>query len=200
MKLSKQALIALGITSAGLLGCVTTEMPSDGALTRTQLDKMLNELAKKKVSRQEIISACCYMTMPSPERIDYLCPLCKTKTHHAKQYSVACAESVDWYRQQIKDIKELGLDIALDETDLCSQCRRDKTTNTINFYIIVWVDNRAMRTQLEYDDFEKIIAFLKKENTYSFEERPLKDALPRIRKILGMDGGGTTPKPGGLKK
>ena len=133
-----------------------------------------------------------------PERIEYVCPVCKKKTIHTKWENVGPVEYINGYhrqigyRQQIKRIKELGVDAMLDETDLCNQCRLDKTTETTDFYIVVTVEGRSVRTQLEEYDLEKVIAFLEKKDVWGdiFEEtRPLKDELPRIRKILGMDGG-----------
>jgi len=196
MKLSKQALIALGITGAGVLGCVHTEL--EGALTREQLDKMLEETAKKKVKKTEPIFACCYIPCCPPGRIDYICPFCKTKTHHAERENIKYVEDVDWYRQEMKCIKELNLDAALDETDLCSQCRRDKDTNATNLYILVWVDKQVVRTPLKKHDLTKIIAFLEKKDVWVGEcdaTYPLKDELPRIRAILGLEEDGKQGVP-----
>jgi len=180
MKLSKQALIALGVTSVGLL--------SAEDLTRKQLDKMLEETAKNPVTSTLSPGAMCYRMSLPPERTEYNCPLCKTKTLYAKWENTG----ENGYRQQIKRIRELGLDAALDETDLCSQCRRDKTTGSVKFHILVKVDDRSVRTQLEVYDLTKVIAFLEKKDVWKADNEathPLKDALPRIRKILGMEKG-----------
>ena len=183
MKLSKQALIALGITGVGML--------SAEDLTREQLNRMLEATATNPVTSALSPGACCYDMAAPPERIEYLCPLCKTKTLHAKWQNVGLVQNASQYRQQLKRIKELGLNATLDETDLCSQCRRDKTTDKVNFYILVTVGDRMVRTQLEGADLDKIIAFLEKKDVWADDmgaTRPLKAMLPRIRKILGTDG------------
>jgi len=186
MNLSKQALIALGVTGAGVLGCSRTE------LTREQLDKMLEETAKRPVTSELSLGALCYEMAAPPERIEYHCPLCKTKTLHAKWENVGSVQKVNRLRQQMKRIKELKLDAMLDETDLCNQCRRDKATDTMDFYILVTIDKRLVRTKIGYYDLSQIIAFLEKKDVWKADNDatyPLKDELPRIRTILGMDGG-----------
>ena len=206
MKLLRQALIALGITSVGLTGCVDTktfttsevtetETVKDITLTREQLDKMLEEIAKKPAKPVTTHEAMCYMMFLPPERMEYLCPLCNTKTLHAKKEDVNLAKRGQWYGYLVEDINRLGVTVTLDATDLCSQCRQDKATDSMNFYIEVRVGERVIRTLVEDDDFFKIIAFLEKEDTWETSEgftttvRPLKPELPRIRKILGMDDG-----------
>jgi len=194
MKLSRQALIALGITGAGVLGCSHTE------LTRAQLDKMLEETAKKPVPSELDPGAMCYSRGFASETIEYLCPVCKTITHHAKYENKEYASDVGGYRQQVKRIKKLGLNATLDETDLCSQCRQDKTTDTVKFYLVVRVDKREVRTQLRWSELNMVIAFLEKKNTWKTPndiERPLKDpySLFRIRTILGMKEDGKQDVP-----
>ena len=90
----------------------------------------------------------------------------------------------------MKRIKELGLDAALDETDLCSQCRKDKTTDTVNLFLIVWVGEQTTRTSIDDSDLRKITAFLEKKDVWTSSNEgthPLKPELPRIRKILGIN-------------
>jgi len=186
MKLSKQVLIALGVASAGIL-------PAKD-LTREQLDKMLEETAKNPVTSALHPGAACYAPVPLPLRIEYVCPLCKAKTLHAEWKNVNRVQQADRFRQQMKRIKQLHLDAALDETDLCSHCRRDKDTDTVEFHIVVWVNERAVRTVLEWADLSKLIAFLERKDVWdggAGGTRPLKDELPRIRTILGE--GATTP-------
>jgi len=185
MKLSKQALIALGITSAGVL--------PDGALAQEHLDRMLAQVAETPSTSTTEIGAMCYVIMMPLERMDYVCPLCKTKTHHESENWGEPKWQVEKYRKQMKHVKELGAEAALDETDLCSQCRRDKDTDTnaANLYILVWVDKRVVRTQLKKHDLTKVIAFLEKKDVWldGEDEYPLKGSLPRIRTILGLDRG-----------
>jgi len=187
MKLSKQALIALGITGAGVLGCSRTE------LTREQLDKMLMETAKKPVTSALSDGAPCYSMMVPVGSIEYLCPVCKTKTHHAKRKNKEDVINASWYREKMKRIQKLGLNATLDETDLCSQCRQDKTTDTVDFYILVTADKRSVRTRLNFSELDMLIAFLEKKDVWKTENdiiRPLKGKLPRLFEILGMDTDG----------
>ena len=185
MKLSKQALIALGVTGTGVL--------SAADLTREQLNQMLEETAKNPVTSKLSPAAMCYRMAAPLERIEYTCPLCKAKTLHAKRETAwRIYRDLEGYRQKMKRIKELGLDAALDETDCCSQCRKDKTTEDINFRILVTVGNRMIRTELEVYDLNKIVAFLERKDIWEGGQgstHPLKPELPRIRAILGMERG-----------
>ena len=209
MKLSKEVLIALGITGIGL-GCVHTE--SGGPLTREQLDRMLEEMAKTPIASTPFRGAMCYMSLGPrsscltlfdalmrprpPERVKYLCPVCKTKTYHTS-YTVrrlqVIIHTTGGFRQtnhlqwSMERIKELGVDAVLDVSDLCSKCRQDKNTDTVNFYILITEGERSIRTQLEPYDLLKIIAFLNKED--------IGDDELRIRKILGMDDDGKQDAP-----
>ena len=191
MKLSKQALIALGVASVGMMGCSEAEKPSaDGTLARKQLDKMLEELAKNPVKSELRPGACCYMPISQPMRIEYLCPVCNAKTYHTKWENINDVQKANRYRQKIQHIKKLGVNAALDETDLCSQCRQDKSKDETSIYLNVTVDKRVIRTQLLHDDLDKLIAFFEKKDVWVSDNgatRSLKDEIPRIRQILGME-------------
>jgi len=203
MKLSKQTLIALGITTVGLTGYAETEIPQgetvktetvrDITLTRAQLDKVLTEIAKKPAAKTTTYNAMCYMMSDLPERMEYLCPVCSSKTLYEKK-NVSLASHGEYNSYLIDHIKKLGVDASLDATDLCSQCRKNKTTTKADFYIEVRMGDRLTRTLLKPDDLTKIIAFLEKKDTWETSKKlfettvkPLKPELPRIRQILGLD-------------
>ena len=229
MKLTRRALIALGIASVGGMGCSKsktsvapqtrtiasqdtvvshdgihtdgTQVP-DKPLTRKQLDTMLEKLAKKPVQKASEIGAMCYEPRAYHTRIDYICPVCGTKTHYAeKAETMIAVDAVRFFRQQMKRIQALGVNATLDETDLCSQCRKDKTTSEINYSIVVSLDQRTVRTPFQYGDYgselDMVIAFLEKKDVYTpsycgyygplKDKYPLQPHIPRIRKILGVD-------------
>jgi len=179
MRLSGQALLAVGITGAGMLAAEE--------LTREKIDQMLKDLVAKPVQK-EMPGASCYKPAPPAERMEYTCPLCKTKTLHEKE-QVKHVRAADRYRRQMARVKELGLDAALDETDLCAKCRKDKASDARQFHIIIWRDDRAIRTRLEHTDLSVLIAFLEKKDVWTSDnggKYPLQRELPRIREILGM--------------
>lgn len=188
MRLSRQVLLALGVTGAGVL--------SAEQLTRKQLDQLLDEMAKSPDISQLRPGACCYRPAPAPVRIEYVCPLCKAKTLYENGSSAnrwKLDKELERYRQQVRRVRELGLDVSLDETDFCSQCRQDKDTEELAFAILVTVGDRSARTRLESNDLIKLIAFLEKKDVWKDGIDgiyPLKNELPRIRKMLGLDGDG----------
>jgi len=130
------------------------------------------------------------------ERALYRCPLCQTETHHEDGNAVL-ANGLGVYRASMRRIKELErefeLEIALDETDLCRQCRhRGKITAPAKLYIYAWFDNRCTHTLAEVYDLEKIVALLQRDDVWVIRkdgvttEMPLAPGRPRIRKILGL--------------
>lgn len=194
MKLTKEILIALGITGAGALSAEN--------LTREQIDKMLEELVAKPtqrivrggLTREELrgelmvereVMAMCYRNGPPRDYSPYFCPTCQTRTLHTSGYA-----ETGLYRQQVKRINELGLNVKLYESAMCSQCSKDKTKKP-SVYLEVRTGDRVKRTKLRDDDLPKLIAFLEGQDTYMWPnddtERGLRYEVGRIGELLGIE-------------
>jgi len=175
-------------TLSAFLAALTAGNLSAENLTREQIDKFLDELAEKPAPDAKIFEGVsCYDMMMPPDRIEYVCPVCGEKTIHAHK---GFYKEPTWsLRHQTKRIKELGLDIKLDETDLCNQCRLDKNTDTIQYYIVVNLDGKIKRSLVKENDWEILIAFLEGKNAWEPDGgiEPLKPHLPRIRELLGIE-------------
>ena len=79
--------------------------------------------------------------------------------------------------------------LLLDETDFCSHCRLDKTTDTIQLYIHR-LNDRENRLVLKENDLNILIAFLEKKDVWDDEfgnEHSLQSVIPRLRVLLGID-------------
>ena len=132
------------------------------------------------------------MAVP-PDRAEYVCPVCGTKTlyvregDHSWRHWFVIHSALSKYRKHCEELRELGWDVTLDESFLCSKCRKPKEPQDL--VLVVTIDKKATRTQYESDDLEKLVAFAKKKRTWKTaqdRERPLKDELPRLRKLLGV--------------
>jgi len=182
MKLSKQILIALGITGAGVL--------SAEHLTREQIDKMLETLFLKERPKTFSFGAMCYAGGPRYMAITYDCPKCQTKTYHPG-YRI---EGRGTYRQHIDRLKELGLDVTWDESCLCSQCCKDKNVDKAGVYFEVRIGESVKRTRLDIDDVFKLTAFLEGKEFWSdgkVDNRLLRHQINRIGEILGIEDSDT---------
>jgi len=194
MKRSKQILIALGIVCViGLMGCRTVEVSSGKMLTREQLDTMLEALLQNKWPET-------LWERPSkserPDFIDFVCPLCKTETRLSRERADGLWGIENSYRQYMNRIRELGLDATLDETDTCSQCRKDKNQYLSFFYIEVRLDGRVTRTWLRGGELTMLVAFLEGKYVYAFppgsdRQMLLFMKINRIGKILGVEDSDT---------
>ena len=205
MKLSRQALIALGIAGAGMVGHLNAEALAEGeTLTRKQLNTLLDSLAEKTESSKSQLSpgASCYAPYPWYGRSEYVCPLCKKKTLHESTKEAERKEAlalIGWklrlMRKHVEEINALEVKVWLDETDLCSHCQRDKDKANPDIYLLVSTTSenekgKNTRTSITEDDLRKLIAFLKKQDrwkNYYDAEYLLKPELPRIRQILGLE-------------
>jgi DNA-directed RNA polymerase subunit RPC12/RpoP len=137
------------------------------------------------------MGAMCYeMSMP-PDRAEYVCPTCGTKTIHALNQLTggwdAPALSIKQYRTYIEQLNKLGLVSKLDETYLCSACKKEGVSG---LFLEVTVKGRVIRTALQGDeDLRKLIAFVQGDLVWKGDrgcEIPLKPALPRIKQLLGV--------------
>ena len=201
-----------------LLGALAAGGISAEGLTQKKLDSLLKQLAQKPVPNNLSPGAMCYMVDMPPERIEYVCPVCNSKTIIAeKQRWLFIGNRLGTYRRQMRQLKTIrlgatldkrstrrqiqqikarGLDATLDERSLCETCRaKMKPSPEIgDFFIEVTIGGKTTRTKIEDDDFPILIAFLKKKDRWEAgngSELPLKDELPRIRQLLGMPE--TTP-------
>ena len=180
----KELLIAaLGISISGTLH----------AATRQEVDKLLDKLSKRPIPKNLSLGASCYVTAVTPERQEYVCPVCGTKTfysreeEHSRQSHYVIYNLLRKYRKDCEELRNLNWDVTLDETFLCSKC--SKPDQPQEFILSVTIDGKTARTKMESNDLQKLIAFAKKRLTWKNDqddEFPLKKELPRIRKLLGI--------------
>jgi DNA-directed RNA polymerase subunit RPC12/RpoP len=193
-------LAAMGISSL-TPGCVPTgtedPTPADPQPTgqvaskKIDVDRLLKRVAEQPVPESLNPGAMCYAMMAPPDRAEYVCPTCGTKTIHALNQLTggwdAPALSIKSYRTYIEQLNKLGLVSKLDESYLCSACKKEGVSG---LFLDVTVKGRVIRTALQGDeDLRKLIAFVQGDLVWKGDrgcEIPLKPALPRIKQLLGV--------------
>ena len=96
-------------------------------LSSDELKTMLNELAASTEPAEdpqmglEIRSTTCIFGTPRPEGFEYVCGKCGTHTAYP-QNCMRMADILARFREDTAGLKNLGLDITLDESALCPKC------------------------------------------------------------------------------
>jgi DNA-directed RNA polymerase subunit RPC12/RpoP len=192
-------LAAMGLASL-TPGCVKTggesisttdpQLKGVEAASKPDIDKLLKRLAEKPVPTKLSFGAMCYdMAMP-PERAEYVCAICGTKTIHSTKQLGGWdnpALSFQNYRANLEQLRKLGVDAKLDESYLCSKCKKEGESA---LFLEVTINKRVVRNALvDVNDLRKLIAFVQGNLVWKGEqdrEFPLKPELPRIRQLLGV--------------
>ena len=183
--MKKELLIAaLGIGVSGALD----------AATQQEVERLLAKIAKSPAPKNLLPGACCYEPAGVTDRMEYVCPVCGTKTlyHLSSEESLWKRQSLvdselNSYRKHCATLRKLGWKVKLDETFLCSKCRKAEQPEEL--FLEVTIDGKTTRSKLEYGDLEKLVAFAEKKLVWPTNygaTMPLKDELPRIRELLGI--------------
>lgn len=181
-------------------GPVTT-VPSSKTLSRQDIEKQLAYIAKSPPPKNLAVGAMCYDIAGPPERIDYVCPVCGEKTLYVMERTadgqidqqqwktagtVQALESLRRLTQQIDK-----LEVTLDESQFCSHCSpgiEDPRVALVVDYPDTPEPHRAW--DISVQDLQILQAFSKGQLKYTDpldSERPLKDTLPRLEELLGVD-------------
>lgn len=182
-----------GCVKTGGQGDVTTNPQPNGEVSakKVDVDRLLKRLAEQPAPESLNPGAMCYAMMAPPDRAEYVCPTCGAKTIHAldqlERGWEAPALSVKHYRTYIEQLNKLGLAAKLDESYLCSACKKEGVSG---LFLDVTSKGRVVRTALKGDaDLRKLIAFVQGDLIWKGDrgtELPLKPELPRIRQLLGV--------------
>ena len=154
----------------------------------------------------------CYDMLAQVRRTEYVCSKCGKKILHIKGGKLEKAKDEEYHRWGLSEVRELKLDATLKRRGICETCAKDAglAAETFGFYVDITLNDTTTRTLLQADDWEKLIAFLKGEDTWEKEhsfistewvtgedggdikreeegEYPLKPEIPRICALLGID-------------
>ena len=164
-------------------------------LNRQELDKKLQALEKAPAPTQLAPGAMCYAPPPPRQQTSYTCPKCGEKTIYANAdngfWKVGDAEAM---RRTAKAIQAKGLDVSLDESAFCQKCGKDIKEKTFVLEVKWPGQEKSHRATLQgTTDLQILLEFLDGKDKHDAGpggEKPMKDYLPRLRKLLGVDAAG----------
>ena len=161
---------------------------------KVDVDRLLKRLSEKPVPKTLAHGASCYMLDMPPDRAEYVCIDCGTKTIHSiKQNPLARgwdspALTVKYYRPYIEQLKKLGLNVKLDESCLCSKCQKEGQSSIV---LEVAIKGHVTRNPIyDINNLQILIAFVQGDLVWKGSHKdvfPLKPELPRIRQLLGIE-------------
>lgn len=169
------------------LGLACTSVWSAETVTRDKINALLKDLADKPAPTNLAPAAMCYKMAAPPQRAEYVCPTCGAKTLHKANTAKDATWTLESFRASTKKLVELGLTAKLDETFLCSACR--KKDGPDKFFLEVTMDGKVTRSSIQWKDFALLASFLSGKKVWQGDfgkEFPLKGELPRVRQLLGV--------------
>ena len=157
------------------------------ALSRKEIIKKLNKLSKTEAPAKLAEGAMCYKMAGPPERAEYVCPICGTKTLYTNDTWTITRE-IPSCRSIISDLK--AIDIKLDESQFCKKCS-PKIKDPALCIELKYIDEteKHKTCNISSMDLDLVSEFLKGKITHigqTGEETPLKEYLDRIKTVLDI--------------
>lgn len=164
------------------------DTPKNKLYTKEELLQKLSYLSKTPAPKELKEGAMCYKPAGrSQSTIDYICPICGTKTVYTSGQTWFLWRDLPACRSIVKNLK--GLDATLDETTYCKKCNKTKATPELCL-IIHYPDKTEQKTcgidrsSLQY--LEEFLSGSLKYHTETDTELPLKDHIGEIERLLGI--------------
>ncbi len=168
-----------------------------GSMDRDAIYRMLSRVEKME-EPELVMGAMCYEPVAMPAVAEYLCPVCGEKTVYDTSddafYTITGLFETRALFAVLDSVSTL--DMALDESSLCSACRSDSTTEPALVLRVTWDDGRTHSSPVTAEDLRMLTGFMSGRLDYvSVNDGtfPLRQNLDRIREILGMDPEGGAP-------
>ncbi len=192
--------VLLALLTFGAAGC--SRKPADSqnsrnpvtvhsihAMSKGEIEKMLRRLETQKAPKPKM-GAMCYDVAAPPSRAEYVCPRCGEKTLYTSGDTEFIARELEACRREFDMLKkETKLPISLDESSYCGHCSPNARQHQLIFSITY--DNGRTHTDspITCQDIQMLKAFLQERLSYPTsygEYRPLKEQLPRLMELLGV--------------
>ena len=159
--------------------------------SRSDIMKRLKELAKSPAPKNLQMGAMCYEMASPPERVEYVCPVCGSKTLYPNPGNseilyfiglelVAC-------RQKAKKITKVK--IVLDESQFCRKCKPDVKLPQLCLTIHYPDQTKHSVCKISEEDLDLISEFFAGSDKHKLDndaEIPLKDYIKRLEELLGI--------------
>jgi predicted RNA-binding Zn-ribbon protein involved in translation (DUF1610 family) len=160
-----------------------------GLLNKSEIEKRLSQIEKRNAPEPKM-GAMCYKVAAPPNRVEYVCPKCGEKTLYKDQTAYfidrqlpACKRIFETLDTALKGY------ISLDESSFCRKCSPDSKTPEL-LLRIKYDDGDSHSSPIDSDEeIRMVVDFLKGKLTYTTSndsEMPLKEKLPRLRKLMGV--------------
>ena len=127
-----------------------------------------------------------------PSVLEYVCPDCGGKTVYGYDYSSSfyALQDIASARQIFAGLDSVSeLEMSLDESSFCSECRSDSTGDPALVLRIVWDDGSTHEAPVSLEDLRMLTGFLSGGLEYSTSNDgtvPLKTGLDHLRELLGV--------------
>lgn len=190
--MDKKILSLLGLSLA-FSGCEKEQPVTKGKerwryLQQNEWESQLQKVAETPAPKNLEFGAMCYEIAFYEQNV-YNCPVCLQKTIYDKsdQQLMSTLTLLPEYLDKASDIYNLRIPIKLVTTGLCSHCSPDGPRE------LQWeVMNGEQQVMTPFEPFDLYIlkAFAEKKlvvKDMTDEETPLKNYLPRLRQLLGLE-------------
>lgn len=167
------------------------------SMSRAQIERMLQTLQQQKAPKPTM-GAMCYDMAGPPPTADYVCPVCGQKTVYSTDTSFIAWE-LDGCRREFEQMTKIGdLKMALDESSFCAQCSLNATRHELVLNITYSDGTTHSAGGIHRSDLRMLTYFFK--GSLSFKglqdgTKPLKDQIPRLRELLGVEASAAKDKP-----
>lgn len=164
-------------------------------LGRAEIAEKLKALSEREPPKDLGMGAMCYDQAGPPQTADYVCPVCGQRTQYSRDGSLTMLVTYELQamRAQVKGLP--GLDAVLDESELCRKCSPRVTAPELVLKVRYTepgggrIEEHRVRG-VRPRDLTLLQEFLSGQAKHTGEqgrESPLKDQLPRLRELLGVE-------------
>jgi hypothetical protein len=174
----------------------STDHPSAAAvvpLSRDEIARRLRKLSEMPAPPTQILGAMCYEPMaPASDQVRYVCPVDGTVVVFPVAHAQV-ARHAQRIRQQLAEVRDLGLDVSLDESDLCPKCRGSRPVTSPALTLVVRYPGEAQvhrYAQVLPEDVDLLREFLAGETVHRLsgpDTEPMRKWLSRLQELLGAN-------------
>jgi hypothetical protein len=158
-------------------------------LTRAEVQKRLQELAKSEAARDRLPGAMCYMTGVPPSTVDYVCSTCGERTLYKPReekvwwfFTIPDSSSVITVQYEIPECRIVLAEypqfpLALDESEFCKRC--SPNISKPKLALLIRFEGRASPHRLvpiRSTDIQLVCEFLSENATH----------LAELERLLGV--------------
>lgn len=154
--------------------------------------RLLLERVESEEAPDFIMGAMCYRPAMPPDRVEYICPVCGGRTWFGGEIGETLHREAEPMRRVMAELEgNTFFHAVLDETAFCSHCSGAINHEHPRFILnLVYTEGDTVSTPVELFDLQMLVGFVKGELVFvdSYDARlPLKDGVPRLRMLLGLD-------------